>query len=292
MTDQPRYGQRSDERAAPACPRHPGVRSIDYCKRCNRPTCPQCTIRTEVASICTECSQNEPRVMRRRLSSAGMPIVTYSIIAVCVLFGALGLVTNAPYQALSFSILSGMLEPWRFFTSAFLHSGLMHLALNMLALYVVGPSLEAMLGKWRFFTLYLLSAVGGSLAMLAWALVDPSMHTVIAVGASGAVFGLFGAVFVAYRSLGADTRSILGLVAVNLLLGFVVPNVAWQAHVGGLLTGMAVTWVFIAVARPRRKLITARTQELQGVLAAVGITIALVALIVLSYVLNFEALWA
>ena len=87
----PSYGQRSDPRAAPECPRHPGVRSVDYCKRCNRPMCVDCAIPTEVRSICVDCSSSKKGWMRSpsRAAAAGAPVVTYAMMAVCVLMYAL-----------------------------------------------------------------------------------------------------------------------------------------------------------------------------------------------------------
>ena len=83
----PSYGQRSDPRAAPDCPRHPGVRSVDYCKRCNRPMCVDCAIPTEVRSICVDCASPKRGWARRasRVGAAGAPVVTYSMMATCVL---------------------------------------------------------------------------------------------------------------------------------------------------------------------------------------------------------------
>ena len=83
----PSYGQRSDPRAAPDCARHPGVRSVDYCKRCNRPMCVDCAIPTEVRSICVDCASPKRGWARRasQVGAAGAPVVTYSMMAICVL---------------------------------------------------------------------------------------------------------------------------------------------------------------------------------------------------------------
>ena len=129
---------------------------------------------------------------------------------------------------------------YRLITSAFLHppglSGLgpLHIVFNMWALIVVGPALERLLGRVRFLAVYLVSALGGSVLFY---LVGPP--NVEALGASGAIFGLFGAWFVLARRLRLDTRQIVGLIVLNLVIWFVVPNIAWQAHVGGLMAGGA-----------------------------------------------------
>ena len=108
----------------------------------------------------------------------------------------------------------------------------MHLAFNGFALYVLGPQLERWLGHLRYAALWGVSALGGSVLGL---LVQP---TVMSVGASGAIFGLFGAVFVFGKRLRLDTRFILGLLVANLLITFLVPGISWTAHIGGLVSGL------------------------------------------------------
>jgi membrane associated rhomboid family serine protease len=135
----------------------------------------------------------------------------------------------------------------RLITAAFLHAGLLHLASNMLALYVVGAPLERVIGSGRFVTVYLASALGGSL--LALVLSPPD---VLGVGASGAVFGLFGALAVLHRRIGADARSITALIGINLVISFAVPNISWQAHIGGLVTGALVA-LLVAGRSPVRR---------------------------------------
>lgn len=130
-------------------------------------------------------------------------------------------------------------EYYRMLTSAFLHAGLLHLGFNMFALYIFGSQVEAVLGVPRFLALYALSAVGGSACSITFS----SPHQ-FSVGASGAVFGIFGAYFVIARSKGLDISQIGGLIAINLFLGAVVPQIDNAAHVGGLLTGAAVAVVY------------------------------------------------
>ncbi len=108
----------------------------------------------------------------------------------------------------------------------------MHLLLNMYALYLFGPPLEAALGRLRFIVLYLVSALGGSALSYAFSQPgDPSL------GASGAVFGLLGAYLVVNRRLGRDTTSVMVLLAINFAYGFLVPRIDWRAHLGGLVAG-------------------------------------------------------
>ena len=138
-------------------------------------------------------------------------------------------------------------EVYRLVTSAFLHYGLIHLLFNMWALYVVGPPLEALLGRWRFAALYGLSALGGSAAVY---LLSP-LQTATA-GASAAVFGLFGAIVVVARRLRFDTGWVAAVLVINLVFSFSIPNISWQGHVGGLVTG-AVTAVAYVYPPPGRR---------------------------------------
>jgi membrane associated rhomboid family serine protease len=146
-------------------------------------------------------------------------------------------------------------EPWRFVTSAFLHSTgfILHIGFNMMVLYQIGPSLEAALGRSRYLALYLISAVGGSVGYLLLAdPLNPLVWGASVVGASGAVFGLFGALLVVQRRLGHESGGLFALVAVNFALGFVFSGVAWQGHLGGLVTG-AVAGAALVLPRGDRR---------------------------------------
>ena len=146
-------------------------------------------------------------------------------------------------------------EWYRLITSAFLAPatglgglGFLDILFNMWALVFVGPALEGFLGRWRFLAVYLLSAVGGG--VLYYFLAEPNAP---AVGASGAVFGLFGAWFVVSRRLRLDTRGIVMLIAINLALSFFWHNfIAWQDHIGGLLTGAVLTAAYAYAPRKHR----------------------------------------
>jgi membrane associated rhomboid family serine protease len=154
--------------------------------------------------------------------------------------------------------------------------GITHILFNMYALLLVGRSLEGLLGGWRLLALYLVSGLGGSVAVLyAALLLQIPIGTVI--GASGAVFGLFGALVVAQRRLGGDATNVLVVVGLNLVLGFVLPNVAWEAHIGGLIVGGITGWLMLANRGPRR----ARRQAI----ALGAVTIVLVVLAVLPALL-------
>ena len=285
----PSYGQRSDPRAAPDCPRHPGVRSVDYCKRCNRPMCVDCLIPTEVRSICVDCTSSKRGWVRQasRAARMGAPVVTYVMMAICILMYLVTWVFPSLKSSLALVPLFLMSRPWTILTGAFLHGGLLHILFNMLSLYWVGRAIEPVLGWWRFLTVYLVSALGGSAFILAWCLIQPSELLVGTVGASGAVFGLFGAVFVLQRLGGADTTPILTLLGINLVYGFLASGISWQAHIGGAVAGVAVTWVLARLARPRSG-ITEAAQNRRQLLVALGMIAGSVALNALVFRLLVE----
>jgi membrane associated rhomboid family serine protease len=184
-----------------------------------------------------------------------------------------------------------MSEPWRFLTAAFAHAQgqPLHILFNMFALYQIGSYLEPMLGRVRFASLYLISAIGGSVGYLLLAtppgniveLQRGNAWVIGTVGASGAVFGLFAALLVLNRHMGRSSAGIVAVLAINAVLGFVIPGIAWQAHLGGAVTG-AVLAALIAVTAPRPR------QRLQlPALAAVALVV--VALAVAKYALSDQS---
>lgn len=139
---------------------------------------------------------------------------------------------------------------WRLITAAFLHLDFLHIAFNMFALYVLGPPLERLVGQVRFVAIYLTTGLAGSVAVV-W-LANPLIPT---VGASGAVFGIFGAAIVLMRSRGYDISSLLTVLGINLVITFAVPNISWQAHVGGLVAGLALGAILAYTPRARRRVV-------------------------------------
>src|ERR1019366_3439853 len=246
----------------PVCPRHPDRASYVRCQRCGRPTCPECQRPAAVGIQCVDCVREGQKSMRMprtqfgaKVTSGERPVVTLAIIAICVVVWLLQEVSPQVTNAFQFSPYLGATQPWRFLTAAFAHAPgqVLHILFNMYALWVVGPYLEPMLGRVRFAALYLVSAFGGSVGYLILAeppvtvsgLTNNSWVTPM-VGASGAVFGLFGALIVLNRHLGRSSGAIYGVLAINAVLGFVVPGIAWQAHLGGLLTGVGLAAVITA----------------------------------------------
>jgi membrane associated rhomboid family serine protease len=168
-----------------------------------------------------------------------------------------------------FAPLLAMSEPWRMLSAGFVHdwTGPIHILFNSYAIWIFGRQLEPMLGPLRFLILYLTSIVGGSVAVL-W-LSDP---VVPVVGASGALFGLMAAFFVIIRATGGNASQLFGLIAINFALGFFVSGISWEGHLGGMVAGFLIAFVYAKTRRPNQLFL-----QLVGIglvwVAIVGLTI-------------------
>jgi membrane associated rhomboid family serine protease len=286
--------------AAPTCFRHPGRETYVSCVRCGRPACPDCLRSAAVGQQCVECVREGSRSIRQPRTTFGgrvaaNAIVTWTLVGINVAFyltewiypkivDDLSMIGNATLA--SGSPLIGVADGqwYRLITSAFLHEpgltgfGPAHIIFNMWALIFVGPALEHLLGRVRFLTVYLVSALGGSVL---YYLVGPT--NVEALGASGAIFGLFGAWFVVSKRLRLDNRQIVVLIVLNLVISFAVPGIAWQAHVGGLVAGAALTAAYAYAPHHRPQ---ART------LVQAGATAAMIILLVAAVVIRDHQLAA
>ncbi|WP_350004145.1 rhomboid family intramembrane serine protease [Pseudarthrobacter sp. WHRI 8279] len=286
------YGIPAAEPSAqvPVCPRHPDRPSYVRCQRCGRPACPDCQRAAAVGFQCVDCVNEtkrttpEVRTVYGGTVAAGKPRVTFGIIAVCVLVYALQWLIpgQVVYEQFAYNNVFatpryGAFEPWRMLTAAFLHSpdSLLHIILNMYTLWIFGQALEPLLGRARFLALYLISAVGGSVGyLLLNPVLVPGQGLVGVVGASGAIFGLFGAMLLVQRHRGGETRQLWVLIAINGVIGFLIPQIAWQAHLGGLITGGLCAAVLAYTPRgPRQRL-----------LQAAGLAAVLALLIAVSWV--------
>lgn len=271
--------------AANFCYRHPGRQSFILCQRCGRTICPECQTQAAVGVICPECMreqrQSAPRTKSAvrtrfsRLTAAGAPVVTTSIIALTLVVFLLQLipglgVTDRLLYAGVYSYPFDF-QPWRMLTSVFVHSTgfIFHVLLNMYTLWIFGQILERMLGRGRFLALYLLSGLAGSLGVLF--LADPYQAV---VGASGAIFGLMGAFLVIQRKLGGNATQLLVLVGINLVIGFLPGvNIAWQAHVGGLIGGAVIGLIFVQTrSRDKRVLQLVLLGAFAALLVALSLT--------------------
>ncbi|MEU3372708.1 rhomboid family intramembrane serine protease [Streptomyces sp. NPDC006660] len=258
----------------PGCYRHPEVHTGISCARCARPICPQCMISASVGFQCPECVRsgsgtghapgaNRPRTVAGGALRAGDPqLLTKILIGInAVVFlvqqtvgdrftDAFFLIGRAGIPG--FDGPQGVAEGqwYRLLTSMFLHGGFAHIAFNMLSLWWLGGPLEAALGRARYLALYMVSGLaGGALTYLLAASNEPSL------GASGAIFGLFGAMAVLMRRMRYDMRPVIGLLVVNLIFTFNPwVGIAWQAHVGGLVAGVLVGIGMVHAPAPRRAL--------------------------------------
>ena len=141
-------------------------------------------------------------------------------------------------------------QHWRLFTAMFLHLNLLHLLFNMYILYLVGRQLELIFGHARYLAVFLIAGFGGSVASYVF-----SEPNTVSAGASGAIFGLMGALVVAGHAARADINQVLVLIAINLAFGFVVGGIDWRAHLGGLVTGALVAGVLTYAPRNQRTLV-------------------------------------
>lgn len=224
--------------------------------------------------VCLETARRRRPVPRTSFGArvgSGKPVVTYSVIAACVAVYILQvlpayvdqLADVLPDLTNQFSYIPAFtaawnpfFEPWRMLTSALLHhpGNAMHIAFNMLALWFVGRVMEPEIGRIRFAALLLLSAFGGSVAILFSSVLGLSHPFGATVGASGAVFGLFGALFILMRSSGGQTGGIVALLGINMAVSFLVPNISWQGHLGGLITGALVALIIAKAPQQNRVL--------------------------------------
>ena len=245
------------------CYRHPDRQSFVLCQRCGRTVCPECQTPAPVGVICPECMKQQraeapktkPQIITR-MTGRGAPVVTYSLIGICVFVfilqnipGLGNTVTSSILYAGAYSDPNILFQPWRMLTSVFAHASILHIALNMYTLWIFGTLLEPLLGRVRFLVLFLLSGLAGSVGVLLIA--NPNTGV---LGASGAIFGMLGAFLVIQRRLGGNATQLLILVGINLVIGFIPGfNVAWQAHVGGLIAGAIIGLIYVETRSPARR---------------------------------------
>jgi len=233
------------------CYRHPQAESFVLCQRCGNTICPDCQIQAAVGFHCPDCAGVKKSGglggMFRRGTSRSVALGTRPS-ATFVLLGIIVAVYAG--QFLSGGLLTQLflywppltaLEPWRMITTMFVHSSssVFHILFNGYSLFILGTLVERLIGPSRFVTLFLFSGFGGSVLVL---LLSP---TSAVVGASGAIFGLFGALFVIQRSFGGANMQLLIVLGLNLVMGFIVPGISWQAHIGGLITGAVVANIMV-----------------------------------------------
>ena len=277
------------------CFRHSGRETYVTCQRCGRPICPDCMVPSAVGHQCPECVRSGSRETRQAAlpyggSRVANPLVDSAVliginVAVWVAIMATG-GNNSPLlhwlpllpETSRATDASGQMvlvqgvnngAVWQVFTAIFTHVAIMHIALNMLSLFFLGPPVTAVLGRARFLAVYFLSGLAGSVVVLY--LSHPNGQT---LGASGAIFGLMGAFLVIARKLQGNVNQILFWLGINLVFTFTQPGISWQGHMGGLVGGVVATGIIVAVPRgPRRALIQ---WSALGVMALVLLVLVLV----------------
>jgi membrane associated rhomboid family serine protease len=264
----------------PHCYRHPDRETYISCQRCGRPICPDCMTEASVGFQCPECVREwASRAPRARTAfggrlGQGSPIVTFGLIAINVVFfvianatahgpgpgkfvSTMALIPDAdfPRQGIE-GVAQG--SYWQLVTSTFLHVQILHIALNMIGLWIFGTFLEMQLGRWRYLSLYLLTGLAGSVCIyMLTGPAGPGQPISYSLGASGSIFGLFGAALLILLKQRRDVTQLLVLLVLNLVITFTVPDVSWQAHVGGLGAGLLLGAGLAYAPRQHRTLIHA-----------------------------------
>jgi membrane associated rhomboid family serine protease len=259
------------------CYRHPKRETGVHCSNCGRPICPDCMTTTPVGMRCPECGGRSTTKVRTMRSMTDEPTLTYVLIGINVIAGIGSLYggnvgTEGGSLTDAWAISRGDMadgEYWRLLTSGFVHVGIFHLAFNMLALWILGSMLEPALGRRRFALVYFVSLLCGSLGVLL-------LGAEQSAGASGAVFGLFGATIVLYRNRGLSImESGLGFwLGLNLLITFAVPNISIGAHLGGLAGGLVATFVLVELGERGR----VSMPVAEALTAAIGVGAVIVAI--------------
>ena len=248
------------------CYRHPDRETGLSCSDCGRPICADCATFAPVGIRCPDhagvrngpTTKIKPRPVRRApgvaLASGNAPVTRALIVinlAIYLITAVQGAGFNNPGGALfNKFILVGSIpqrffapygdlahdhEWWRLVTAMFLHGSILHIAFNMYALWVIGTPVEQYLGRARYLGLYFVSGLAGSAGALLQSPFTP------VVGASGAIFGILGAMMILeWQVTGRLAGQAAGLIAINLVISFAIPGISWGGHVGGLIGGILV----------------------------------------------------
>lgn len=292
MSQEP--AEAGSDQLTPTCYRHPERETHIRCQRCERPICPDCMRQAAVGFQCPDCVKEGMRSTRqartayggRRTATPG--VVTKALIGANLLVFLLVIATGGSDGVVRWlfalipvggtALVNGQLQTvqgvadgayWQLVTSMFTQVELWHIGFNMVALYIIGPQLEAILGRGRFLALYLLSGLVGSAAVYWWA--APASST---VGASGALFGLMAALLVVAFKVRGDVQGLLVLIGINAAITiFGRGYISWQGHLGGFLGGLALALVLVYAPRAHRTAWQVAGMSVVGV----GIVVAVVA---------------
>ncbi|WP_328770305.1 rhomboid family intramembrane serine protease [Streptomyces sp. NBC_00286] len=279
-----------DAQSLPTCYRHPDRETGISCTRCERSICPECMISASVGFQCPECvrsgsgtghspTASQPRTLAGGTLTEDPRLVTKILLGLNLALFLVQLSIGDRFTD-SFDLIGRALVPglglegvaegqwYRLVTAMFLHGSVIHIAFNMLSLWWIGGPLEAALGRARYIALYAISGLAGS--ALTYLLAEPNQPS---LGASGAIFGLFGATAILMRRLNYDMRPVIALLVINLIFTFGWSNIAWEAHIGGLVGGVVIGYAMVHAPRGRRALIQ------YGVCALVLIAVVVMTLV-------------
>ncbi len=274
----------------PTCYRHPDRETYVRCQRCEKPICPDCMRDAAVGFQCPDCVKEGAKSVRQAQApyggsrSADPRLTTFVLVGLNALVWLAVLLTGwtkstlvdriallptgrcgseadpgrfyprVGGEAVCHRIGDGQWFPgvsdgayWQLVTSMFAHVEIWHIGFNMLVLYFLGPQLEAVLGRLRYLALYVVSGLAGSVCVY-WFSAEGSST----LGASGAIFGLMGALLVVVHKIGGDLRSIVSWLAINAAFTLFFPGVSWQGHLGGFLGGALVTAILVYAPKGRR----------------------------------------
>jgi membrane associated rhomboid family serine protease len=263
----------TNEQAPMVCYRHPDRATRITCRRCDKPICGECMIPAAVGFQCPSCVRAFTKQTRQHEGPYGGAIsgnptlTTYVLIGVNVAVFALIFLTGwsnsgwanwlglAPLE--SCHVVGGRCEMvpgvaygalWQIVTSLFTHEQWMHIGMNLLTLWFLGPPLERIFGRARFLALYLLSGLTGSAAVM-WL----SAPTSITIGASGCLFGLIAGLIIVLHKLKQDFRQILLWLGLNVLITAIMwRSISWQGHLGGLIGGAIVAALLVYLPKKHR----------------------------------------
>jgi membrane associated rhomboid family serine protease len=288
----------SPSEGPPTCYRHPDRETWIRCQRCERPICPDCMNSASVGFQCPECVKEGARTTRQARTPYGGTrtrdprLTTFVLIginaavwlAILATGGTRSRILDAfallPHSAQAYrdgvpTTITGVSDGayWQLVTSVFTQVEVLHIGFNMLALYFLGPMLETVLGRARFLAVYLGSGIVGSAAVMWFS--EPYGQT---LGASGAIFGLMGAIAVLAVKVGGQAQSVLGWIGINLVLTFTLSGISWQGHIGGLLGGVLLGAAMVYAPRERRALVQWGALGIVLVLAAIAIVVRVAAL--------------
>ena len=289
------------ETSVQTCHWHPDRQAGVICQRCDRPICPSCMHQASVGFHCPDCAKTgRQQVYQGVASLQARPLLTQILIGanvavfllVAVVGGAAAFTGTTTSAHVDLALMAKLWQQgdslfvvpvpgtsgigvgegqwYRLVTSGFVHYGLLHIGFNMYVLFALGPWLERSAGRLRFGLIYGVSLLGGSLGAL---LLDPQGLT---AGASGAIFGLMGALVLAFRAAGTRIQDspVFGILVLNLVITFVLPGISVGGHVGGLVGGLVTGWLFYDLGRRRevdRRLPVALASVLGVALAVVAI---------------------